>query len=88
MRTSSEMRAVGHERLPTRRAICSASTMNAGPETNAEAMNRGARMAVFQNGRPPSPLYRNAVTVWMDTAHTMLRNTNGLYQRGSGWRPR
>ena len=51
--------------------------MNAGPAANALARNRGAMMAEFQNGRPPSPTYRNAVTVWMLTAQTMATNTNG-----------
>ena len=30
--------------------------MNAGPEQNAEARNRGARMEEFQKGRAPRPL--------------------------------
>ena len=34
----------------------------AGPAAKAEARKRGAMMAEFQNGRPPSPTYKNAVT--------------------------
>ena len=34
-------------------------------------------MAEFQNGRPPRPTYRNAVTVWMLTAQTVAVSTNG-----------
>ncbi|MBF8259330.1 MAG: hypothetical protein HW377_1704 [Actinobacteria bacterium] len=30
--------------------------MNAGPEQNAEARNRGARIDAFQNGRAANPL--------------------------------
>jgi hypothetical protein len=37
------------------RTSCSASTMNAGPVTKADARKRGASSAVFQNGRPPRP---------------------------------
>ena len=40
-------------------------------------MNRGASTAVFQNGRPPRPEYRNAVTVWIEIAHTIEIKTNG-----------
>ena len=41
---------------------------NAGPVMNAETMKRGASSAEFQNGRPPRPEYKNAVTVWMEMA--------------------
>ena len=49
--------------------------MNAGPEANAEAMNRGPRMAEFQNDFPESPANKNAVTVWMLTAQTIDAET-------------
>jgi hypothetical protein len=55
--------ASGIGTFATRRITCNASTINAGPETKAETMKRGAKIAVFQNGRPPKPLNRNAVTV-------------------------
>ena len=64
------------------------SRMNAGPDTNADARNRGASRAVFQNGRPPSPQYRNAVTVWMLIAQKTDRKTNGTYHLGFGFWPR
>ena len=35
----------------------------AGPAVNADARKRGPTIAEFQNGRPPRPTYRNAVTV-------------------------
>ena len=54
------------------------STMKAGPAATALAMKRGARMAVFQNGRPARPLYKNAVTVWMLMAQTTEMYTNGM----------
>ena len=47
----------------TRRTTCSARMISAGPAANALARKRGAIIAEFQNGLPPSPLYRNAVTV-------------------------
>ena len=37
--------------------------MKAGPEQNADAINRGAKIAAFQNGRDGNPAYINAVTV-------------------------
>jgi hypothetical protein len=40
-----------------------------GPDANAEARKRGAKIAVIQNGRASRPEYRNAVTVWMLIAH-------------------
>ena len=39
-------------------------------------------MAVSQSGRPGSPLYRKAVTVWMLTAQGMESRITGLIQRG------
>lgn len=42
-------------KLDARRTTCSIRMTNAGPETKADAMNRGARSAEFQNGLPPSP---------------------------------
>src|ERR1035437_7246500 len=44
---------------------------SAGPDAKAEARNRGARIAVCQNGRPGSPEYRNAVI------HTVTAFQNG-----------
>ena len=44
-----------------------------GPEANAEARNRGARIGVIQKGRAARPEYKNAVTVWMLTAQGMER---------------
>ena len=52
--------------------------MSAGPAVNAEARKRGPTIAEFQNGRPPSPTYRNAVTVWIEIAQTIATNTNGM----------
>ncbi len=46
----------GTSNLATRRRICSSTTRTAGPEQNADAMNRGARIEEFQNGRLASPL--------------------------------
>ena len=43
--------------------------IRAGPEQKADAKNRGAKMDAFQKGRATSPLYINAVTVCMLTAH-------------------
>ena len=43
--------------------ICRVRTRKAGPETKAEARNRGATMAEFQKGRAPRPMYKNAVNV-------------------------
>jgi hypothetical protein len=42
-------------------------------------MKRGAKRAEFQKGRPPKPLYRKAVTEWMEMAHTTERKTKGMY---------
>ena len=87
--TSSRGRAGAASASRSRtRMTCSTSRMNAGPDTNADARNRGASRAVFQNGRPPSPQYRNAVTVWMLIAQKIERNTNGTYHFGFGSRPR
>ena len=58
---------------PNRWMTCSARTRNAGPDTKALTMKRGAKRAVFQKGRPPRPLNKNAVTAWMLTAQAMLR---------------
>ncbi len=58
--------------------IMSVRIRNAGPAAKADARNRGATTAEFQKGRPPSPLYRNAVTVWMLTAHPIATKTNGI----------
>ena len=55
---------------------------SAGPEAKAEARKRGARIAVSQKGRPGSPLYRKAVTVWMLTAQGMESRITGLIQCG------
>src|SRR3972149_2821715 len=55
---------------------------NAGPEAKAEARKRGARRAVNHRGRAARPLYRNAVTVWMLTAHGMDRMMTGLIHAG------
>src|SRR5690554_3390946 len=71
-----------------RRMSWSDRIINAGPATNADTRKRGARIALFQNGRPPRPEYRNAVTVWIEMAHTIDRNTKGIYQRLSGFSPR
>ena len=60
----------------------------AGPAANAEARKRGAITAEFQNGRPPSPEYRNAVTVWMLMAQAMEMNTKGMTKALRGFRPR
>src|SRR4030042_5027133 len=57
---------------------------SAGPAAKAEARNRGARIAVSQNGLAARPAYRNAVTVWMLTAHGMDRMMIGLIQPGGG----
>jgi len=40
--------------------IWKSTIIKAGPEQNAEARNRGARIDAFQKGRAESPLYRNA----------------------------
>ena len=59
------------------RMRCIVMMMNAGPATKADARNLGARRAEFQNGLPPSPEYRNAVTVWIENAQSIERNTMG-----------
>jgi hypothetical protein len=51
--------------------------IQAGPEQNAEARKRGARIDAFQKGLAARPLYRNAVTVWMEIAAGMENNRNG-----------
>ena len=56
---------------------CIVMMMNDGPATNADARKRGARSAEFQKGLPPSPEYRNAVTVWIEKAQSIERNTMG-----------
>ncbi len=56
----------------------------AGPEANADARNRGARIAVIQKVRASSPEYRKAVTVWMLTAHGIDRMISGFTQPGGG----
>ena len=53
---------------------------SAGPAEKAEARNRGARIAVIQNGRAARPEYRKAVTVWMLTAQGIDRMMIGLIQ--------
>ena len=45
------------------RKIRQKSINSDGPTAKAEAKNRGARMAVIQNGRAARPEYRKAVTV-------------------------
>src|ERR1035437_4430644 len=57
---------------------------SAGPDAKAEARNRGARIAVCQNGRPGSPQYRNAVTVWMLMAHGIETTITGRSHEGGG----
>ena len=47
----------------TRRTTWIARMISAGPAVNAEARKRGPTIAEFQNGLPPKPTYRNAVTV-------------------------
>jgi len=51
--------------------------MIAGPEQRAEAINRGATIDAFQNGRAESPLYRKAVTVWILSAQGIEMMTIG-----------
>src|ERR1019366_5883492 len=60
-----------------RRSSCSITSRIAGPEQNAEARNCGARIDEFQYGRAASPLYRNAVTVWIPTAIGTESSTSG-----------
>jgi hypothetical protein len=55
--------------------------MRAGPEQKAEARNRGANIEAFQNGLAASPLYINAVTVWILTAHGMDNKMKGNKNR-------
>ena len=73
--------AAGANRL-TREMSRHRRISSAGPEAKADARKRGAKMAVSQSGRPGSPLYRKAVTVWMLTAQGMDRMMMGFIQCG------
>ena len=55
--------------------------INEGPEQNAEAKKRGARIDAFQNGLAANPLYMNAVTVCMLTAQGIDRRMKGRMKR-------
>ena len=52
--------------------------ITAGPEQNAPARKRGARIEAFQKGLAERPLNRKAVTVWMLIAQGMERIISGL----------
>ena len=62
--------------------------MTAGPEQNADAMKRGARIEAFQKGRDAMPLYRKAVTVCVEIATGIERRTSGTRMRLSVFSPR
>ena len=62
--------------------------MIAGPEQNADARKRGARIAEFQYGLAARPLYRNAVTVWIATAAGIEARISGSAKRLLYVRPR
>ena len=70
--------------MVTLRTMKASRISSAGPAAKAEARKRGARIAVSQNGRAARPAYRNAVTVWMLTAHGIERRMIGLIHRGGG----
>ena len=47
--------------------------INAGPDTKAVAMKRGASSAMCQNGREELAENRKAVTVWIEMAQKIAR---------------
>src|SRR5680860_1459723 len=76
----------GKSQSVVRSVTCATRISNAVPETNAEEMNIGARIAVFQNGRATSRPKIHAVTECTSTAagsatNAMVRRARG---RGSG----
>ena len=66
---------------------CSTTEIIAGPAAKADARNRGPISGLFQNGRAGSPWYKNAVTIWIEKAQKIDKNTKGRYFRSSALRP-
>ncbi len=61
--------------------------ISAGPEANADAINRGPSSAVCQNGRAGLAENRKAVTVWIEIAQNIAITTNGKYALKLGCLP-